>query len=139
MLLLTLLGATTLVVADNEVVSIWAVTGPWSIEFGPNGRATAQYGSLPGDAGYVDEGTVDFKALLATLETIRKKEQRGPVDGIQVGIRRKGETSSTAIMSIDDRFIREVLTSIDSKWKQIPGGERFDELKAKHPIIRSKE
>jgi hypothetical protein len=46
----------------TEKISVY--TGTWLIDFYPNGRASAQYGSNPGDSGYVDEGTIDFAVLL---------------------------------------------------------------------------
>ena len=127
--------ATGVCAEQPEVQNISVYTGTWLIDFAPDGRAAASYGSNPGDSGYVDEGTVDFNALLDAVTKTEIKNAKAPGDRFQISIRHTGETSITAYTLIDDSFILRILEELDGKWKPHPIGQRFFELKDKHPII----
>ena len=136
-ILITLLALlATGVRAEQPVAQIISVyTGIWLIDFEPTGRAAAYYGPNPGDSGDVDEGTVDFKALLDAVTKAEKKNTKEPGDRFQVSIRYAGQTSTTAYTLIDDLIIQQTLEELDGKWKPHPVGQRFFDLKAKYPII----
>jgi hypothetical protein len=121
---------------EPEVLSISVFTGPWIITFEPSGHASAQYGSVPGDCGYVPPGTVDFDSLLKSIKSAQKKEIKEASDKFQVAIHFKGQTSATAFVFTDMSFLRLVLESLEIKWHQVSGGERFAELLEKYPIIQ---
>jgi hypothetical protein len=132
--ILLLLVAVCVLAEEPKVEQVSIFTGTWLINFDPSGRAAASYGSNPGDSGYVDEGTVDFKKLLqAVTNTPRKTKESS--DTFQVTIRHKGQTSTTAFVLVDDSAIRKVLEGLDHKWKPHPVGQRFYELTSKHPIV----
>lgn len=134
-----ILLAASAVAGDPTAEKISVFTGTWLIDFDPAGRAAAYYGSNPGDSGYVDEGTIDFTALLEGVVRAEKKNAKGPGDRYQVSIQYEGQTSATAFVLVDDSIIQRTLIELDGKWKPHPVGQRFSELKAKYPIIPRKE
>jgi hypothetical protein len=75
-------------------VTIFTTHG-WIVDFYPDGRVHAQWGSLPGDGASVPEGTVRFDALLAAIRRLRVETKMDR--GTQVAVLRAGETSTTAI------------------------------------------
>ena len=123
------------VYADQRIVHISVYTGTWLVDFRPGGRATASYGSIPGDSGFVDDDTVDFIALLESILKTGKKDTKELGDRFQVSIGYVGETTSTAYSLVDDTFIYDLLEDLDGKWKPHPVGQRFYELKSKYPIV----
>ncbi len=125
--------------ASPKAEKISVYTGTWLIDFYPNGRASAQYGSNPGDSGYVDEGTIDFTVLLDGVNQAQKKNTREPADRFQIAIQLEGQTTTIGFVLTDDSFIERTLAELDEKWKQHPVGHRFFELKTKYPIIPKKE
>jgi hypothetical protein len=104
----------------------------WIVEFHPDGRAHAQWGSLPGDGASVPTGTVDFGRLLETLERLRVETR--VEGGLQVAIHRRGETSATAFHVSDAAPLRSLIASLRDKWRQDAGGARFHELVRRQPI-----
>jgi len=121
--------------ADAPVQRVTVWTGIWTIAFERSGRVHAQYGSLPGDGGYVPEGTVDFAALVKAISATPKKKQHRPQDRIQVVLHREGEAPATASTLTDSSFVEEILLGLETKWKQDPLGTRFGELRRRHPIV----
>ncbi len=104
----------------------------WIVDFYPDGRVHAQWGSLPGDGASVPEGTVRFDALLAAIRRLRVEMK---IDyGTQVAVLGAGETSITAFYVSDDTLFRYLIASFSAKWKQDAGGTRFHELLKTHPI-----
>lgn len=136
LLVLLVAGA---IAGEPQVDRISVFTGTWLIVFEPTGRAAAYYGSNPGDSGYVEEGTVDFKALLETLTKAEKKNAKESSDRFQVSIHKEGQTTTTAFVLIDDSLIQRTLVELDGKWKPHLVGQRFSDLKAKCPIIPRKD
>lgn len=128
-------GITETTDIEQQVQNITVSTGPWIITFEPSGYASAQYGSTPGDSGYVPKGTVDFISLLKSIESTPTKEKKEPSYEFQIAILHKGQNFTTAFTLTDVSFIRDVLLSLESKWKQMPLGTRFNELHNKYPII----
>jgi len=104
----------------------------WIVDFYPDGRVHAQWGSLPGDGASVPEGTVRFDALLAAIRRLRAETKTGY--GTQVAVLGVGETSTTAFYVSDDTLFRYLIASFSGKWKQDAGGTRFHELLKTHPI-----
>jgi hypothetical protein len=109
----------------------------WTIHFYPDGRAHAQYGSLPGDGASVPERTVTFDALLAAVRRLRV-EKRVHED-TQVAVRRKGETSTGSFYVSDDTLFRYLVASFRGKWRPDRGGTRFQEILKSHPIYPDEE
>ena len=109
----------------------------WTIHFYPDGRAHAQYGSLPGDGASVPEGTVTFDALLAAVRRLRVEKRVN--EDTQVAVRRKGETSTRSFYVSDDALFRYLVASFRGKWRQDRGGTRFHEVLKSHPIYPDDE
>ena len=104
----------------------------WIVDFYPDGRVHAQWGSLPGDGASTPKGTVRFDALLAALERLRVERR---IDGgTQVAVLREQETTTTAFYVSDDTLFRYLVASFSDKWTQDEGGTRFQELLKMHPI-----
>jgi hypothetical protein len=117
---------------EGETIGVHLSTpSGWSIVFHRNGSVSAQYGSLPGDSATQPKGTVDFAALLKAVERLRSEHNTG---GSQVGIHRKGTTSTTASYLKDDTLFRYLIASYSDTWKQTSFGDRFEELLKKNPI-----
>lgn len=131
--------ATCVSAQEPTVKQISVFTGTWLIDFQPNGRAVVFYGSNPGDSGYVDGGTVDFKALLETVTKTERKNAREPSDVFQVSIQYEGQTSTTGFTLVNDSVIRRTLVELEDKWKPDPLGQRFFELKTRFPVIPKKK
>ena len=104
----------------------------WIVDFYPDGRVHAQWGSLPGDGASVPEGTIRFDALLAAIRRLRVETKMDY--GTQVAVLGVGETSTTAFYVSDDTLFRYLIASFSGKWKQDAGGTRFHELLKTHPI-----
>jgi hypothetical protein len=121
---------------ELPVQSVSIFTGAWIIEFMPSGSARAQYGSSPGDGGYVAEGTVDFTALVKNILATSKKEKTEHGDKFQVAVRYEGQISVTAFVLSETSFLERILGDLESKWK---GGARFDKLREKYPIVQKTE
>ncbi len=138
MAILTICLATAAYSASPIAEKISVYTGIWLIDFYPNGRASAQYGSNPGDSGYVDEGTIDFTALLNGVNQAQKKSPREPADRFQITIDLEGQTTATGFVLADDSLIERTLAELEKKWKPHPVGQRFLDLKTKFPIIPKK-
>jgi hypothetical protein len=136
--LLTCIAACA-IAAEPKVTGLTVFTGTWLIDIDANGRATAQYGSTPGDSGYVDEGTIDFPSLLQEIANAKRKSAKETGDRFQIAVQREGETTTAAFTLADDSCIERTLAHLDRKWKPHPIGQRFNELKAKYPIIPKKE
>jgi hypothetical protein len=112
-------------------ITVFARHG-WIVDFYPDGRVHAQWGSLPGDGASVPAGTVRFDALLAAIRRLRVETKMDY--GTQVALLGVGETSTTAFYVSDDTLFRYLMASFSGKWKQDPGGTRFHELLKIHPI-----
>ena len=134
-LLLPILMATVFA-EEPKVQSVTVFTGPWLITLESSGRAHAQYGSLPGDGGYVTNGTVDFASLLKSIMSTPKKDKTEPSDQFQVAIHYEGQTSTTGFSLTDTGFLKRLLGSLDFQWKQDPGGTRFNDLRKQYPIVK---
>ena len=104
----------------------------WIVDFYPDGRVHAQWGSLPGDGASTPKGTVRFDALLAVLQRLRV--ERRSDGGTQVAVHRERETTATAFYVSDDTLLRYLVASFSDKWTQDEGGTRFHELLKMHPI-----
>lgn len=104
----------------------------WIVDFYPDGRVHAQWGSLAGDGASLPEGTVSFDALLAAVRRLRVETKTD--HGTQVAVLGAGETSTTAFYVSDDTLFRYLTASFSGKWKQDAGGTRFHELLRIHPI-----
>jgi hypothetical protein len=109
----------------------------WTIHFYPDGRAHAQYGSLPGDGASIPEGTVAFDALLAAVRQLRVEKRVN--EDTQVAVRRKGGTSARSFYVSDDTLFRYLVASFRGKWRQDRGGTRFHEILKSHPIYPDDE
>jgi hypothetical protein len=118
---------------SSPVLQVTVFTGRgWIVDFYPDGRVHAQFGSLPGDGASVPAGTVRFDALLAAIRRLRAETR---VDhGTQVAVREAGETSATAFYISDDTLFRYLVASFSDRWVQDAGGTRFHELVTRHPI-----
>ena len=128
----------TVFAEDPKVKRITVFTGPWIITFELSGAAHAQYGSLPGDGGYVDEGPVDYAKLLKAIKTTPRKDKNEAGDRFQVAILHERQTSTKVFTLTDESFLEQILRNLESKWKQDPHGTRFNELKEQHPIVHKK-
>jgi hypothetical protein len=109
----------------------------WTIHFYPDGRAHAQYGSLPGDGASVPEGTVKFDALLAAVRRLRVEKRVN--EDTQVAVRRKGETRTASFYVSDDTLFRYLVASFRGKWRPDQGGTRFHQILKSHPIYPDDE
>lgn len=127
--------ATVALAGEPKIEEVTIFTGTWLITFEPSGQASAQYGSLPGDSGFVDPGTVDFNQLLVDIAKAQRKEKKEPMDRFQIAIRHEGQASILSFTVKDETVIEQLLATLDAKWKQHPPGGRFDELKRRYPII----
>ena len=130
--------ATVGLATEPRIEDVTIFTGTWLITFEPNGRASAQYGSTPGDSGFVEPGTIDFNQLIAAITKAEKKGKKDPADRFQIAVRHEGQTSIMSFTVKDEAVIEQMLATLDAKWKQHPVGKRFDELKRRYPIIPKK-
>ena len=118
---------------DAQVLQVTVLIGHgWIVDFYPDGRVHAQFGSLSGDGASVPAGSVRFDALLTAIGRLRVETR---IDhGTQVAVLRAGETSVTAFYVSDDTLFRYLMTSLGDRWVQDPGGARFHELLKQHPM-----
>ena len=119
----------------------------WMIHFELSGAAHAQYGSLPGDGGFVPPGTVDLPALARALSAAAGGgASKGP-DRIQVtasslcpeGAEKEDcDWQSGALEYASDaqqRVVLRLLEALEPQWQADEfGTRRFEELRRKHPI-----
>ncbi len=120
--------------ASPQDISSVSIFGGWSITIEPSGRATAQYGSILGDCGFVPTGTVDFAAFVLYLDEVQRKAVPEAGD-LQVAIHLEGANSATAFALSDASYLEDMLVGLDAKWQQCPGGMRFFELKERCAIV----
>jgi hypothetical protein len=104
----------------------------WILDFYPDGRVHAQWGSLPGDGASLPEGTIKFEALLAAIRRLRIETKID--NGTQVAVLEGREPSATAFYVSDDTLFRYLMVSLHDKWAQDAGGTRFRELLEANPI-----
>ena len=109
----------------------------WIVDFYPDGRVDAQWGSLPGDGASVPKGTVRFDALLAAIRRLRVETKTGR--GTQVAVVGAREPSATAFYVSDDTLFRYLMASFGDKWTQDAGGTRFHELLEMYPFYPAEE
>jgi hypothetical protein len=104
----------------------------WILDFYPDGRVHAQWGSLPGDGASLPEGTVGFEALLAAIRRLRVDAKIE--NGTQVAVLEASAPSATAFYVSDDTLFRYLVMSFGDRWRQDAGGTRFHELLEANPI-----
>jgi hypothetical protein len=73
---------------------------------------------------------------LKSIKSAQKKEKKEASDKFQVAIHFKGQISTTVFPLAEVSFLRDILSSLESKWTQMPGGTRFNELQEKFPIVQ---
>lgn len=133
--LLPLILAVTCLASQPLARNITVYTGTWIIDFEPSGRAHAQYGSLPGDGAYVEEGTINFENLLETIKHAPREDKKHTGAQLQVAIHYEGDTSATFFSLRDPSFLETLLHKLESRCKQDPLGNRFEDLRRVHPIV----
>ena len=67
------------------------------------------------------------------MEEIQKDER------FQVALKYAKQISVTAFSLSETSFLERILGDLESKWKQDPGGTRFDKLREEHPIVQKTE
>lgn len=117
----------------------------WMLRFELSGAAHAQYGSLPGDGGFVPPGSVDFSRLARDLASAAGGAAAAGPDRIQVSAWAlcaadavgcdPPEGSTAPLSDAQQRVVLRLLADLETRWRPDEyGTKRFDELRQRFPI-----
>jgi len=116
----------------SKVVQIEITPPPnprWFLTIRPDGSASIQYGSGPGDSASLPAGTLNFQAIAA--EVVKRESVKTIPGSSSAVLWRKGEHSAEFHSLTNDDYFRNLIESVSNKWRKVP---RFDELRKEFPI-----